>query len=600
MSSVFSIESNNFLLNGRPFRILSGAIHYFRVPEEYWKDRLLKLRAMGLNTVETYIAWNMHEKSPGIFDFTGNLDIEKYIKTAEELGLYVIVRPGPYICAEWEFGGLPYWLLKDPQLKLRCSDKAYLVAVERYFNRILSLIRPLQITEGGPVILMQIENEYGSFGNDREYLNFIKNLYLKNQIEVPLFTSDQCGAPELVSGTLPDVTATVNFASKARENINFLKKFRPSSPLMCMEFWCGWFDHWGEKSHLRDPEETAEELDNLLSEGASVNIYMFHGGTNWGFMNGANDFGADPEDTGISYSPTVTSYDYDAPLSEAGDITPKYLAMRRVIKKYLPDSYRLPDIPENTKKEDYGKVEFNQSCGLFDILSEKPSFFGRHVKSKVPLSMEEMDQCCGFILYSTELPYSDKFSGITEKLVIHGLKDRALIFLNGKFSGTAEYDNPEIQLNIEGARVNKISILVENLGRINYGLKLQDNRKGITGNVSFGPAFLFDWEITSIPLDNISLIDFSGGTNTENTPRFFKGNFYADSPADTFVNFSGWNKGVCWVNGKNTGRYWKIGPQKSLYIPAPYVKKGNNEIVVFELQPAGLALIPSVSLNSSR
>lgn len=559
-----TIKGDKFYMDGEPFTILSGAIHYYRVVPEYWEDRLLKLKACGFNTVETYVAWNMHESKPGKFCFEGICDIVRFIETAQRVGLYVIVRPGPYICTEWEFGGLPAWLLKDPGMRIRCGYKPYIEAVDRFFDALLPRLVPYLSTNGGPIIAMQVENEYGSFGNDLEYLEYLKKGMEDRGIDVLLFTSDGPTDVMLQGGTLPGVLKTVNFGSRPKEAFSKLEEYQPGGPKVCMEYWNGWFDHWGDEHIIRDGDDVAQVLDEMLSMGAGVNFYMFHGGTNFGFMNGANH--------GNGYEPTVTSYDYDAPLSECGDPTPKYYAVREVIKKHfgLPDM----EIPPSLPKKAYGKVELTQSISLFDCLD----VVGVRHKSPVPLTMEELDQNYGFILYRTDITGPRGESPI----VLQEVRDRALIFKDGEYLGTVYRNDTEHKVTMdipkEGATLD---VLVENMGRINYGPEMPD-RKGITKGIRFDYQYLYNWDIYTIELDNIDDIDFKQGIEEEG-PAFYSGVFEVDEPADTFLSLPGWTKGVCFINGFNLGRYWEIGPTKTLYVPAPILRRGENKIVIFEL-----------------
>ena len=559
-----TVGNDQFLYDGKPIRILSGAIHYFRVVPQYWEDRLRKLKACGFNTVETYIPWNLHEPRPRKFCFEGGLDITKFIKIAQDLGLFVIVRPGPYICAEWELGGLPAWLLKDPSMQLRCSYKPYLDAVDRYFDKLMEKLVPLQSTKGGPIIAMQIENEYGSYGNDREYLKHLERGLRSRGVDVLLFTSDGACDSMLQGGTLPHVFKTVNFGSRPREQFNKLREFQPDGPLMCTEYWNGWFEHWGEQHHTRDSEDVAKVLDEMLAIGASVNFYMFHGGTNFGFMNGANCM--------EEYQPTVTSYDYDAPLTEWGDPTPKYYAIRDVIKKYVD----VPDIPiEVMPKKAYGSVKLYEHVKLFDSLDD----IGRKFESPVPLPMEALDQSYGFILYRTFI------AGPRDEapLIIEDLHDRALVFIDGKFKGVMHRNDKQPSINIRVPREGiSLDILVENMGRVNYGPYLAD-RKGITKGVRIGQQYIYNWTIYTLEMDNLESLKFVEKTSCE-FPCFFRGEFEVDEPCDTFLKLSGWTKCVCYINGFNLGRYWKIGPQQALYVPGPLLKKGKNELIVFELE----------------
>ena len=561
---VFEISGNQFLYDGKPVRILSGAIHYFRVVPEYWRDRLLKLKACGFNTVETYVAWNIHEPRPDEFNFEGMADIVKFIEIAHELDLMVIVRPGPYICSEWEFGGLPSWLLADSNMRLRCYHKPFLKRVDKFFDELLPRLRPLLCTNGGPIIAMQVENEYGSYGNDKDYLNYLKKAMRDRGMDVLLFTSDGPTDGMLQSGTLEDVFMTANFGSRPEEDFAKLKEYQPDKPLVCMEYWNGWFDHWGGKHHTRDGADVADVLDRMLKMGASVHFYMFHGGTNFGFYNGANRY--------EKYTPTVTSYDYDAPLSECGDPTDKYYAVQEVLSKYVDVDKDL--MPEPIPKKAYGRLELTETASLCHNLDR----LSKPVKTACPEPMEKLGQDYGFILYSTNIPGPRK----DNQLFIQDVHDRALIFVDGEFKGIYMRDEPQdITFDIPEEGV-KLDILVENLGRVNYGPHLKDY-KGITEGVRLGNQFLFGWTIYTLPLKDLSPLKYQG-QKKDKLPAFFRGYLEVDEPADTFLSMEGWGKGVVLVNGFNLGRYWNIGPTKTLYIPAPLLKKGRNEIVVFELE----------------
>ncbi|MCC6604238.1 MAG: beta-galactosidase [Anaerolineae bacterium] len=561
----FGIKNGRFHLNHHPFRILSGAMHYFRIRPEQWADRLHKLRLMGLNTVETYVAWNLHEPQPGNFRFDGDLDLVAYIEQAAALGLHVIVRPGPYICAEWDLGGLPAWLLRDPAMKLRCTYPGYLDAVDRFFANLLPRLAPLQITTGGPIIAMQIENEYGSYGNEQAYLRHLEVALRNNGIDCLLFTSDGHGGEALRTGTLPHIYKTVNFGSNAGTAFARLHAHQPDAPLMCMEFWNGWFDHWGETHHTRDNEEVTAVLTEMLAADASVNFYMFHGGTNFGFMNGAN------HQRDGRYEPTLTSYDYDAPLNEAGDITPKFLAYREAISQFAP----VPDepLPPPSRKAAYGAVALTEAVSLWDALPQ----LSQPVHRPTPEPMEMLGQNFGFILYRTRLdgPFAATLS-------IEKVHDRAHIFANGALLGLLERENPGQSLPLDvPADGLTLDILVENMGRVNYGPNLHD-RKGITEAVLLDEQLHFGWEIFCLPLDDLAGVPFST-TAQPGAPAFYRGTFMVEEPLDTFVVLPGWGKGNCWINGFNLGRYWRRGPQQTLYVPAPLLKTGPNEIVLFEV-----------------
>lgn len=564
-------NDREFLLDGEPFQILSGAIHYFRVVPEYWEDRLRKLKECGMNTVETYTCWNLHERREGQFDFTGRLNIAEFLRIAKKLGLYVILRPGPYICGEWDMGGLPSWLLNVPGLHIRCNDSNFLSKVEAYYSELFDQIRPYLHPKEGNIIAVQIENEYGSFGNDKEYLQAIANIYGKSNLDCMLFTSDGPGYFMLNGGSLPGYLATCNFGSNPEGNFSLLKKFRKDQPLMCTEYWNGWFDHWYEEHHKREIGDTAETFKRMLEMGASVNFYMFHGGTNFGFLNGANFDGF--------LQPTVTSYDYNCPVSECGDLTEKYFAIREVIKEYKGF---VPELTvANLPKKNYGKVRLMKQAFLFDEIEK----LTKAVKSPYPLTMEEMEQDFGFLAYKIKLtgPFEEL------ELSIDGLNDRAQVYLNGKLLGIKENTgkrDDKIIIGLDFGESAELLILVENLGRVNYGGHITD-KKGITGGVRLANQYLYGWEMYPLTLDDIKGLQYMDLPKAvgKYTPAFLKGTFEVWEPADTFLKTTGFTKGCAFINGFNLGRYWNsAGPQKTLYLPAPLLRKGRNELVIFELE----------------
>ncbi|MBP1991050.1 glycoside hydrolase family 35 protein [Paenibacillus eucommiae] len=577
--AVFQIKNEQFMMDDKPVRLLSGAMHYFRIVPEYWKDRLIKLKACGFNTVETYVAWNVHEPVEGQFHFAGMADLVRFIEIAAELQLHVIVRPSPYICAEWDFGGLPAWLLADPGMRLRCYHEPFLEKVDRYYDVLIPMLKPLLCTHGGPIIAVQIENEYGSYGNDTRYLEYIKQALIVRGVDVPLFTSDGPVDFLLQGGMVPGVLETVNFGTEPQEAFTNLQKVQSGQPLMCTEFWNGNFDHWGEEHHTRDAGEIAQLLDEMLQLGASVNIYMFHGGTNFGFYNGAN--------LAESYTPTITSYDYDAPLNEAGDLTEKYAAMRDVLAKY--GRTEVIALPDPIKKMAYGSVAMDQRAALFSSLDQltAPAYRTN------PEPMEMLGQSYGFILYTTRV------SGPREEneLILQDVHDRALIFVDGVYQGVIDRAGKEgegklkLRFPQEGA---ELSILVENMGRTNFGPYLLD-RKGITEGVRLGNQYLFGWTIHTLPMQDLTRLAFEQVTSNkeadDSSPAFYKGTLLVDELADTFLELKGWTKGVVFVNGFNLGRYWHIGPQRTLYVPAPLLREGENEIIVFELHGTNEAVV---------
>lgn len=558
------VQGKKLYINNKPIQLISGAIHYFRVVPEYWEDRLLKLKACGFNCVETYVPWNLHEPKEGEFNFEGIANIEKFIQIADELGLYVIVRPSPYICAEWEFGGLPAWLLADRNMRFRSYYEPYLEKVDHYYDVLLKRLKPLLQTNGGPIIAMQIENEYGSFGNDKKYLTYIKDAMISRGIDVLLFTSDGPTDLMLQGGTVENVLATVNFGSKPTEAFNKLQENFPNTPNIVMEYWNGWFDHWGEEHHERDPAETAATFAEMLDRGDSVNFYMFHGGTNFGFYNGANY-----DDV---YQPTVTSYDYDCPVSETGDITPKFHEVRKAIAKHKEIGELI--LPKPIPKLAYGNVTMTESVSLFETLE----MISHPIQRANPETMEKLGQDYGFTLYRTFLEGPKEEAELT----IQEVRDRALVFVNGEYKGVIDRrKNNTISFAVPKEGV-QIDIVVENMGRINYGPMMNDP-KGITEGVRFERQFLFDWTMYPLPMDNLQLLSFQKGNEHATGPTFYKGIFHVDDIADTFVNLSRWVKGFVVVNGFNIGRYWEVGPQETLYLPGPLLRKGDNEIIIFEL-----------------
>lgn len=555
---------DDIYLNGEKFKIISGSIHYFRVVPEYWKDRLEKLKAMGCNTVETYVAWNIHEPKEGEFHFEEENDLCGFIELAQELGLYVILRPSPYICAEWEFGGFPAWLLTKPGIRLRCNNKVYLDCVERYYDKLIPMIVPYQFTKGGPVLMLQIENEYGSYGNDKEYLNALKTMMVERGIEIPFVTSDGTEDQMLADGGVEDVWQTANFGSQGAERFDKLESVIGNQPLMCMEFWDGWFDHWGQGEHsVVGLEDHRKSLEDMLSRG-HVNFYMFHGGTNFGFMNGSN--------YDERLLPDVTSYDYDAPLSEDGQITEKYLEFQKVISKFR----KIPKVEFTTpiSRKAYGTLQVQEKTGLFDTLDT----LSTAVREAMPLSMEELGQNYGYVLYRSTISRGKEIRSCE----IRGGADRAILFADGKQVDIRNDYEMNKTTGFELAdEQGTLDILMENMGRVNYGPEIELQKKGITHGVLVNGSFHMGWDMYSLPLEDISKVDFSRGYG-EGMPAFYRFAFKAEETADTFLDVTGFGKGCVFVNGKNIGRFWEAGPQKRLYIPAPLLKEGENEIILFE------------------
>ena len=572
MGNSFEIRGSEFYLDEKPFKIYSGAMHYFRTLPEYWEDRLLKLKLAGFNTVETYVCWNLHEPEKGTFDFSGILDIVKFIETAQKLGLYAIVRPGPYICAEWDFGGFPAWLLKDKNIELRCNNEIYLGHVRDFFEKLFSLLKPLFITNGGNILAMQVENEYGSYSNDKKYLRALCDMYDDLGVDLLKFTSDGTWCNMLSGGTIDGVLPTLNFGSRTATAFNALKPYG-DIPKMCMEFWCGWFDHFGEKHHTRKADNLIPELEEFIKQGASFNMYMFLGGTNFGFTAGANHI--------KRYEPTVTSYDYCAPLTEWGDYTDTYHKIRKLLceKQNIP----IGELPPAPVMQSIGRVQLTEKADLFDNLT---NISQKHY-SPLPRSMEAYGQNFGLIYYVTKL--KGKYD--TGFLSVDGVHDYAHIYHDKKKIATVNrckassfFNKLKLkkQLLIKGTDTeSEIGILVEGMGRVNYGKELYD-RKGIS-NVHFANQVLTDFDVYTIPLNNLQNLEFEKiSTESKSGPVFLKGNFKAGK-GECFVDMSGFTKGYVFVNGFNLGRYWDIGPQKALYLPGALLKE-ENEIIILELE----------------
>ena len=562
---MFEIK-DKFYLDGEPFQIISGSIHYFRTVPEYWRDRLEKLVNMGCNTVETYIPWNFHEPKHGEFLWNGMRDICRFIETAKEIGLYMIIRPSPYICAEWEFGGLPAWLLADKGMRLRCSYKPYLDAVYEYYRELMPRLAPYQIDKGGNIILMQIENEYGYYGNDTAYLEFLRDTMREFGITVPFVTSDgPWSEPIFKSGLVEGALPTGNFGSSAEWQFGQMRKFiGDDKPLMCMEFWNGWFDAWGEEHHTTAPEKAAAELDELLKHG-SVNFYMFEGGTNFGFMSGRNSGNKTAD---------VTSYDYDAPLTEDGRITEKYEQFKNVISKYR-DFEPIP-LTADIRRKSYGEIACSGKVDLFSVI-EKISV---PVKSVYPLSMEELGQNYGYILYRLTIPAHETIYNI----YLENATDRVIGFHNGKPFFAAENEELYNKFDPKDPPAGGvIDLFCENAGRENFGTNLENQRKGILGSVKVNDHRCFGYEIYRLPLDEnqIGAIEF-GDTCAKGVPSFYRFEFTTDEPCDTFLDTEGFGRGCAFINGFNLGRFWEVGSQKRLYVPAPLIHRGLNTIVLFE------------------
>jgi beta-galactosidase len=569
----FRVEGGQFQLDGNPFRIISGEMHYPRIPREYWRVRMKMARAMGLNAITTYVFWNEHEQTPGVYDFSGNNDVAEFIREAQQEGLWVILRPGPYVCAEWEFGGYPAWLLKDPTTLVRSSDPKYMVPATRWIKRLGQELAPLQIGNGGPIVLVQVENEYGSFGHDHAYMEqnhqaLVDAGFTKAQ----LYTAD--GPPEIANGSLPELPVGINFdgnqPNSAEKAFQTLKAARPEGPFFNSEFWAGWFDHWGGKHAHTNAAIQAANLKWMLEQGYSVSIYMFHGGTDFGWMNGANSSDSKPAE----YQPDVTSYDYDSAVDESGRPTPKYFAFRDVIAKAT--GVAPPPVPEVAAPIHIAPFKLTDSASLWDNLP-KP------VESSAPLTMEDIGQAYGWILYR----HRELIPGGPIALQIDPPHDYAMVYAGGTLAGTLDRRLGESKLTIpepsapDTSTALKLDILVENTGRINYSHQLLHDRKGLNQYVTLnGQSASSGWEMFPLPMLHPETMPFKPAPCSG--PCFYRGTFKVDQPGDTFLDTSRLVKGQLWVNGHALGRFWNIGPQKTLYVPGPWLKKGANEVIVFD------------------
>jgi len=562
----FVIEGDHFALNGKPIQILSGEMHYARIPREYWQARMEMAKAMGLNTIATYVFWNVHEPKPGVYDFSGNNDLVAFVRLAQKEHLHVLLRAGPYSCAEWEWGGFPPWLLADPKMStaLRTNDPAFMVPVERWITRLAKEVAPLQLGRGGPIIAVQIENEYGTYGSSKEYMQHMKEIFVRagfNGSDAMLYTVDP--RKGLKAGELDGVMSGVNFGTgDAEKGVTALAADRPGQPLFVTEYWPGWFDHWGEPHETRPTDKQVQDLNYILSHKSSINIYMFHGGTSFGFMNGAS-WEKD------HYAPDVTSYDYDAPLDEAGHPTPKFYAYRKVLAQYA--GHTLPDVPASPRVIAIAPFAVGDATPLWEHLP-KP------VVSRTPVTMEALGQSYGYILYRKQLD-----GDVKGPLMLDAMHDYARVYIDGKLIGTVDTRLKQDHVDVEAAKGARLDILVENSGRINFSQKLLEQVKGIAGSVTLAGVTLEGWEIYSLPMEDAGTMRPEGSGESANGPHFAFAYFNLKQTGDTFLDVSALGKGALWINGHALGRFWNEGPQKTLYVPGPWLHAGRNDVVIFDL-----------------
>jgi len=585
----FAIGDSDFLLDGEPHRVLSGAIHYFRVHPDLWQDRIRKAKLMGLNTIETYVAWNAHAPRPGVFDLTGGLDLGRFLDLVAAEGMHAIVRPGPYICAEWSNGGLPYWLFADGTVGVRRNEPGFLAAVQEYLEHLAPVLVPRQIDQGGPIVLVQVENEYGAYGSDASYLRALEEMHRAIGLTVPFTSVDQPMASMLEDGSLPSLHKTGSFGSRSTERLARLRQAQPTGPLMCSEFWDGWFDSWGEHHHTTPASASASDLDDLLAAGGSVNIYMFHGGSNFGFTNGANDKGV--------YRPIATSYDYDAPLDEAGRPTAKFHAFRAVIERYAP----VPPLPESMREGGSGRLEsYDRSSGrearvtpatdlavrvdrVASLRSLLPTLTDWSTHDEPP-TFDALGAASGFVLYRTEVDLPD--GGVLT--VGTEVRDRAVVSVDGVVVGVLEREHHDRAIALPPV-TGTLELLVEDQGRVDYGPRIGEP-KGLIGGVAVDGVPLARWSASPLALDPIApaavdqlaaLVPTDGDVLAG--PVLAAGSFDLTSTEDRYLSLDGFRKGVAWVNGFCLGRYWSRGPQQTLAVPGPVLRAGRNEVVVFEL-----------------
>ena len=560
----FGPQGDHFALDGKPFQVISGEMHYPRIPRAYWRQELRLAKAMGLNTITTYTFWNLHEPQPGVFDFSGQNDVAEFIREAQQEGLYVLLRSGPYICAEWEWGGYPAWLLRNKNIVVRSTDPAYMKAARDYLKRLGQELAPLQIGNGGPIIGVQVENEYGSFGSDHEYMKAVKQQLLDAGFtKAMLYTAD--GADVLDKGSLPELPAAINFGTgDAQRSFRILMRSRPNGPFICGEYWAGWFDHWGVRHETTSTAKQVQELEWMLKQGYSVSLYLVHGGTSFGWMNGAN------VDRG-HYHPDVTSYDYGAALDESGRPTPKYMQFRVVIARVT--GHTPPPVPDVAPVQEIAPFRLTKSSAMLDGLPTP-------VASSDPMTMEELGQSYGYVLYRTIIPKS-----AAGTLTLHELHDYAKVYADGNLLGTLDRREGTESLPVNLAAGTRLDLLVENTGRVNYGPALRGERVGILGGVRLNDGALHGWQQYSLTLEHPERRKYSGHPCVG--ACFYKGTFHTNSSNDTFLDTGNITKGFVWVNGIPLGRAWSIGPQKALYLPGTWLHKGRNEVVVLDLDGKG-------------
>jgi beta-galactosidase len=567
----FNVSNGLFVLDGQPFQVLAGEMHYPRIPRELWRDRMQKLKSLGLNTLTTYVFWNAHEPRPGHFEFSGNLDVAAYIRMAQEEGLWVNLRPGPYVCAEWDGGGIPAWVLNDPDIEPRSLDERYMRPVRSWLKRLGQELVPMLISNGGPIILTQVENEYGSYGSDHAYMRASHEALRAARFDGVFYTAD--GAAVMAGGILPGLPAGINFGTYDKAETEFATRtgHRTEGPFFCSELWGGWFDHFGEIHSSVESSPLISSLQWMLDRGHSINFYMLHGGTSFGFSAGAN------YPKGGPYQPDISSYDYDAILDEAGRPTPKYEAVKAVLARYLPPG-RFAELPARQMGIEIARLRLRECAPLAQLL-------GSSVHAEQPLTLEALGQNQGLLLYRHQ-----GHRELNGELDLGEVRDYALISAAGEHLGTLDRRLGESTLQISCPAGTPLDVLVDTMGHVNYGSQLGKDQKGLIGLPRLNGAPLMGWEHYGLPLHDIASLQFAGGASAHKPfagPGFYRGTFTVSQTGYTFLDLRGWGKGYVWINGHNLGRYWSVGPQQALFVPAPWLKAGENEVIVLDLHSGG-------------
>ena len=573
-AGTFTAGQNTFLLNGKPFVVRAGELHYARIPKAYWDQRIKMCKAMGMNTICIYLFWNFHEQQQGVFDFTGQKDVAEFVRLIQKNGMYCILRPGPYVCAEWDMGGLPWWLLKKSDLKVRrLSDSFFMNRVKIYLNEAGKQLASLQIQDGGPIVMVQVENEYGTWGDDQKYMETMRdNIRQAGFDKVQLLRCDW--ASNFFHYNLEGVAQALNFGagSNIEEQFSKFKGLRPTAPLMCGEYWTGWFDQWGRPHETREVSSFIGSLKDMMDRKISFSLYMAHGGTSFGQWAGAN---------APAYAPTTSSYDYNAPIDEAGNPTDKFYAIRNLLKNYLQEGETLPEIPQNTEKTiTIPAISFTLTANIFDNLPIAK-------QSEKVQPMENFDQGWGSILYRKEIPACSH----PQQLVLKELHDWATVYINGKAIGKLDRRKGENSIEIPALKTaSRLDILVEGMGRVNYGEAIID-RKGITDKATLDGTELSNWRIYNLPVDYEFQAKAKFIEKPSVGPAWYKASFDLKETGYTYLDMSSWGKGMVWVNGYNLGRFWKIGPTQTLCVPGCYLKKGKNEIIVLDIDRPSKATV---------